>query len=130
MKGIKDLNILLKSIKPKLMGESFVFCTVKNLKLKLKDEAIMIFKEKEGITIILEKKIADQNKISYENEWAMITLTVHSNLNAIGFLAVITNKLASNGISINAVSAYYHDHLFVPIGKSKEAMKLLNELST
>ena len=55
----------------------------------------------------------------------MITLDVHSALDAIGFLAAVATLLAKAGISVNAVSAYYHDHLFVPREKADEAMRLL-----
>jgi hypothetical protein len=33
------------------------------------------------------------------------------------------------GISVNVVSAYYHDHLFVPIEKTDIVMQLLLALS-
>ena len=45
-----------------------------------------------------------------------------------GFLAKITEKLAGAKISVNAVSAYYHDHLFVSKEKAGLAMKKLKEL--
>ncbi|MGL6341627.1 MAG: ACT domain-containing protein, partial [Waterburya sp.] len=41
----------------------------------------------------------------------------------------ITGKLAEHGISVNPISAYYHDHLFVPASRAQEAMELLQELS-
>ena len=59
----------------------------------------------------------------------MITLTVHSSLEAVGFLAVITRKLAQHSISVNAVSAYHHDHLFVPVACAEEAMILLADMA-
>ena len=131
MKGVKDLSKLLSSMKPRLIGGRFVFCIIpKGRDSRLKDKAVLVFREKEGTTLILEKKIADENHLAYNEMWAMITLSVHSDLNAVGFLAAITNKLAVEGISVNAVSAYYHDHLFVPYGRAKEAIKLLNEFST
>ena len=52
----------------------------------------------------------------------MITLSVHSSLDAVGFLAAITNKLAAAAISFNPVSAYYHDHLFIPANRAEQAM--------
>lgn len=55
----------------------------------------------------------------------MITLTVHSNLNAVGFLAAVAAKLAEHQISVNVVSAFYHDHLFVPDEKAEQAMQIL-----
>ena len=40
----------------------------------------------------------------------LITLTVRSSLEAVGLLAAITARLADAGISVNAVSAFHHDH--------------------
>ena len=113
MVGINNLTELLKSMKPELIKGNFVFCTLSNLEYnKLKINPIMLFKEKEGITIIVQKELADKFNLEYTGIWSMITLRVHSDLNAVGFLAKITEKLAKNGISVNPVSAYYHDHLF------------------
>jgi hypothetical protein len=50
---------------------------------------------------------------------------VHSSLSAIGFLSVLTSRLAQAHISVNAVSAFYHDHLFVPWESRETAMKVL-----
>jgi len=131
MTGIKDLNKLIKSMKPALAKDNFVFCTLSEKQLlKLKIKPKLIFREKEGVTVIVDKKIADKNSLKYSSVWAMITLTIHSDLNAVGFLAAITNKLAKYGITVNVVSAYYHDHLFVPFKKAKKAMLLLKELSS
>lgn len=54
---------------------------------------------------------------------------VDDSLEAIGFLAVITTELANRGISMNAVSAFYHDHLFVAVDKAEEALSILQGLS-
>jgi hypothetical protein len=59
----------------------------------------------------------------------MITLSIHSSLEAVGFLAAITGKLADHNISVNPISAYYHDHLFVPAARAQAAMELLQEFS-
>ena len=32
-------------------------------------------------------------------------------------------------VSVNVVSAYFHDHLFVPVDRAGEAMTILNTLS-
>ena len=59
--------------------------------------------------------------------FALISLTVHSDLHAVGLLAKITNALAKEGISVNAFSAYYHDHLFVPFARKDDAMAALTD---
>ena len=56
----------------------------------------------------------------------MISLSVHSSLTAVGFLAAITARLAERGISVNPVSGFYHDHLFVPEDRADEAMDILS----
>jgi hypothetical protein len=60
----------------------------------------------------------------------MITLTIHSDLQAVGFLAPIMTRLAEAGISVNPVSAFYHDHLFVPWDKRNEAMEILESFKS
>ena len=116
---------------PKLIDADYVFCTISEKRLsELKMSPILIFKEEEGVTIIVEKEIADNNSLTYSRVWTLITLTVHSDLSTVGFLALITEKLAKFGISVNVISAYYHDHLFVPKEKAEEALLLLNELTT
>ena len=41
----------------------------------------------------------------------------------------MTATLARHEISVNAVSAYYHDHLFVPTDRAAEALALLRGLA-
>ncbi len=129
--GISDLNALVKSMSPKLIDGDFVFCSVSEKRLsELKITPLLLFKEEEGISIIVKKHTADINSLAYSRIWTLITLTVHSDLSAVGFLALVTDKLAKSGISVNIISAYYHDHLFVPKEQSGQAMSLLNDLTT
>ena len=96
------------------------------------DYITAIFREEEGITaIFLEDAKADLSELSkpLEGPFALITLSVNSDLFAVGFLAKISTVLAENGISCNAVSAYHHDHIFVPYKRKNDAIKALKELS-
>lgn len=86
----------------------------------------MIFREREGDTLILPEEEASAAGLSFTFPSRMITLNVHSSLDAVGFLAVITTRLAAAGMGVNPVSAYFHDHLFVPAGRAGEAMAVLH----
>jgi hypothetical protein len=48
----------------------------------------------------------------------------------VGLLATIAQALAAQNISVNVVSAYFHDHLFVPEGQAEAAIACLQELTT
>jgi len=127
MSGEKDLETLLLSMRPKLSERQFVFCNILPDKLStLKMEPLFVFREEEGVTIIIEKRHADSESLDYDDVWSWIALTIHSSLSAVGFLAAITNKLSENFISVNVVSAYFHDHLFVPQEKAHLAMQVLD----
>ncbi|PIE33615.1 ribonuclease H [candidate division KSB3 bacterium] len=114
MSGEHDLHMLLAAIRPKLQPEKYVFCTVESeYTLPQGLSPRCIFREAEGTTVIVTKQDAERLSLSYQYVSRMITLNVHSSLEAVGFLAAVTSKLAEHGISVNPVSAYYHDHLFV-----------------
>ncbi|WP_456313181.1 ACT domain-containing protein [Pseudomonas shirazensis] len=129
MSGEKNLQTLLKSMKPEHNSGDYVFCKVEKLDTLHLDDIEMFFKEKEAITLILKKEIADQLKLDYAVVMAWITLSVHSSLEAVGLTAAFSKALSENGISCNVVAAYYHDHIFVNKKDAEEAMRILNLFS-
>ena len=129
MPGESDLNIILKTMKPMLNVGEYVFCTVSDdYKFDLSD-IISLFKEGEGITIILTKEIADKLNLSYSFVSAWITLTVYSSLESVGLTAAFSKALAEKGISCNVVAAYHHDHIFVNLKDAQKSMKVLEDIS-
>ena len=58
-----------------------------------------------------------------------ITLNIHSSLEAVGFLAALLPLLAAAGIGVNPVSAYFHDHLFVPAERAEAALAILRRVA-
>jgi hypothetical protein len=131
MPGETDLQKLLKNMRPELRDGEYVFCTFPDGNAPRFDlDPLGCFRETEGWTLILERSVAEQAGVSYGFVARLITLTIHSSLEAVGFLDVITQKLAAAGISTNVISAYYHDHLFVPVDKTEQALQLLLEMTT
>lgn len=130
MSGETDLTTLLRSMEPQLWEQPMIFCSVDPVLYGSLDiTPIGMFREREGITLILDQQQADQAGIPYTDLWACITLTIHSALTAVGFMAAISSKLAAAGLSLNPVSAYYHDHLFVLWQERERALELLGEFN-
>ena len=129
MTGEQDLNTLLKTMRPKLNPGDYVFCHVVNLDNINIADTIFIFKEQEGITIVLSKELADRLNLKYSFVASWITLTVHSSLEAVGLTAAFSTALSSEVISCNVVAAFYHDHIFVNKKDTENAMLVLNRFS-
>ena len=130
MTGERDLDALLKDMKPEMMNGTFVFCTLApGVNLPATISPMLTFREREGTTLVLMHEEAERAALRHEFPSRLITLTVRSALDAVGFLAAITARLAEAGISVNAVSAFHHDHLFVPADLADEALALLREMS-
>lgn len=116
-------------MKPKLHIGEFVFCCIKDLTSINLNDAVLIFKEEEAITIIVKKEVAEALKLDYSFIASWITLTVHSSLEAVGLTAAFSKALSDNGISCNVVAAFYHDHIFVDKKDTEKAMAVLNKIS-
>ena len=129
MAGGKDLDKLLKTMKPQHNVGDFVFCTIKDLSIVSFSDMVLIFKEQEGITIVVKKELADVLNLDYSFVAAWITLSVHSSLFAVGLTAAFSKGLAHEGISCNVVAAYYHDHIFVDKKDAAKAMDVLSKFS-
>ena len=124
--GEKDLDTLLKQMQPVLDDDEMVFCT---LPPKIAEDYMSLsqgyYVEPEGITVIIGRHLADLNGLSYDIVFRRISLMVHSSLEAVGFLARITEVLAAQGFSVNVVSAFFHDYLYI---KTEEAENAINTL--
>lgn len=130
MPGENNLATLLQNMKPEMHEGVFVFCSIPATKeIPATLRPVHIFREREGITLVVRREEAESAGLPYQFASRLITLTVHSSLEAVGFLAAITGRLAEAGIGVNAVSAYYHDHLFVPDHRANEALHLLQSMS-
>lgn len=126
MSGISDIKILLEKMQPSLNEGQYIFATfAPGTDMPRNITPLLLFKEREGTTVVIAKSAADQEHISYESVWAWITMDIHSDLEAVGFTAAFSTILGNAGISVNVVAAFYHDHLFVPYDKAETAMSLL-----
>lgn len=130
MTGELDLKALLRGMKPEMRDGIFVFCTIAEATdIQAGLRPLLTFREQEGMTLVIRREEAEGLGLRYQFASRLITLTVHSALEAVGFLAAITARLAEAGISVNAVSAFHHDHVFVPEHRADEALTLLQSMS-
>ncbi|KAK3075338.1 hypothetical protein LTR53_001407 [Teratosphaeriaceae sp. CCFEE 6253] len=119
---------------PTLHDETFVWITISNATEQSQfsqamTHAEMVFREEEGLTVILSRTVADELGMAFIFPSRKITLNVHSSLEASGFIAAVATRLATLGIGVNPVSGYYHDHLFVPLGREGDVLDELKAMA-
>lgn len=130
MSGEKNLHRLLAGLTAELHADVYVFVTLPEatpLPADLKPR--MLFREGEGLTLIVPQQTAANHDWPSAFPCRMITLTVHSSLEAVGFIARIATALAERGMGVNPVSAFFHDHLFIPLGREADALAVLADLA-
>lgn len=123
-----DLARLLAGMRPELRDGTYLFCSLPDGSLPAGLAPLATFREAEGLTLVLSAEEAERHGIAGVFEAAWITLTVHSDLAAVGFLAAVAAALAAEGIACNAIAAFHHDHLFVPVEMAERAMAVLARL--
>ena len=131
MAQITALATLLAQMSPHLRDEAYVFCaaTTEDAR-RLAGRARAIVMEDEGVTLVVDRSVADAEGLPYEGVFRMITLTVNSSLEAVGFLAAVSSALAEQRIAVNALAGALHDHLLVPSARAEDAMRILGELQS
>ena len=129
MEPESDIALLLAGMRPVLIEGEFVYAMVADLRGIEPKDTLGVFQEGEGTTLICSRAYADRTGLRYEGCFRQITLSVYSSLQAVGFLAAVSGALAHGGIPCNAVSAFHHDHLFVPSEQASKAIDILSALS-
>lgn len=80
-------------------------------------------------------KTTEWNKVSnqfktYElaGPYKLITFNIVLDLSIVGFMAIISKKLADAGVSIYAISTYLRDHILVKSEDADNAVRVLENL--
>ena len=125
---VSDLATLLSQMRPELHSGRYAFVTLP-LGCSLDQNRIVAsIREPEGLSVILAEEDAADLGLPVAFIAAWITLTVHSDLAAVGLTAAFSTALGQAGISCNVVAGVHHDHLFVPAGQEQKAMQVLHAL--
>jgi len=123
----EELRSLLAKIEPALNPGRFAFVTLP-ADYSGNVASIATIREPEGVSAILAEQDALDLGMPVAFTAAWITLTVQSDLAAVGLTAAFADALAKAGISCNVVAGVHHDHLFVPFERAQDAMDALRAL--
>lgn len=127
-RGERALDRLLATMSPVLDQPTWAFCPAPPGARPAGLKPLMEFHEAEGHTLIVEAEAARRAGLTLVWLGRRLTLSVHSDLAAVGFLAAVSSALATAGISCNAVAALRHDHLFVAQEDAQRALAVLREM--
>ena len=119
--GEMDLQVLLRTMEPVLFPEPYGFAVWQG---PLPEGVFATVAEAEGLTVV-----APLSVLGGGAPWARISLTVHSDLAAVGLTAAFAGALGRQGISCNVIAGVHHDHLFVQWDRRFDALAALEGLS-
>lgn len=125
----RDLDTLLANLRPVLDPHEYVFVSVGPDDGHVRVTPVVVVHEPEGKTLVIEAEAAAAAEFATDRRFALITLRVHSDLEAVGLTAAVATALADDGIACNVVAGYHHDHLFVPAARAADAMESLVRLA-
>ena len=123
--AVSDLAELLRTMEPVLFAEPYGFAVWGG---PLPFAAFATVAEAEGLTVVAPLA-AMQAAGMASAPWARISLTVHSDLAAVGLTAAFARALGDAGISANVIAGYYHDHIFVSWAQREAAVAALQALA-
>jgi hypothetical protein len=118
---------MIAGMSPDLKLGEYVFCAAGDRDWAALNPRAM-FREAEGISLILERSVAEAAGFPVAAAMALITLNVYSALDGVGLTAAVAVALAEAGIACNMVAALNHDHVFVPVERAGEAVAILRAL--
>lgn len=121
-----NLAILLRTMEPVLHPDPYGYGVWADGVLLI--EPFATVSEAEGLTVVAP--LAELRAAGMRSEpWARISLTVQSDLAAVGLTAAFATALGAEGISCNVIAGYHHDHLFVQWDRRGDALAALRQLS-
>lgn len=123
--GETDLAAMLASLDVRRRPGVFTYIAVEVPTPGLIAAAHAVVKEGSLTTIVLPVDAAERAGQRVAVEFAWLTLSVESSLEAVGLTAVVSARLSAVGIPCNVLAGYRHDHLLVPLARADEAIRAI-----
>lgn len=128
MPPIRDLDKLLADLQPALNPGRYAFVSLPEGAMVDPASVVASIREPDGLSFVMPEALALEHGFDVAFAAAWITLTVNSDLAAVGLTAAFSTALGRAGISCNVVAGTHHDHLFVPFEQADAAMSVLQGL--
>ena len=100
--GVSELGALLRTMQPQRLPGSKVFVTGIDVP---HEHALATVREAEGLSCIVDRDVADAHGWAYGPVLAWISLSVHSDLEAVGLTAAVASTLVPEEDAEPALSA-------------------------
>ena len=122
---IADLDELLRSLDPHLNPGAYAFVSLPEGLQFEPSMAVAFIREAEGVSVVMHAAAAAAAGFAITQTYGWISLSVHSDLQAVGLTAALARVLAAARIGCNVIAGARHDHLFVPSSQVQAAMSEL-----
>jgi hypothetical protein len=129
-RAVSDLSTLVASMDPQRQPGEYAFVVAgRHDGVPTGLTPVVTVREPEGATLVVPLQQAQTCGLPMAFECAWILLRVHSDLAAVGLTAAVAGALAADDIPCNVVAGFHHDHLFVPLDRSDDALATLEALA-
>lgn len=124
--GTLDLGKMLEQLDVILAGEPYCYVRMADgNQVPPADSCFALIREAEGQCAILPIERAEDLGLEPIFKSALLSLTVHSSLEAVGLTAWFSARLGEAGISCNVIAGLHHDHILVPWDRRFQAVEVL-----
>jgi len=124
--GETDLAAMLATLSVRRRPGIFTYVAVAVPTQGLLAAAHAMVVEGELTTLVVPRESAQRAGLPVVMEFAWLTLSIQSSLEAVGLTAAVSARLAERDIACNVLAGYHHDHLLVPVARAADAIAALS----
>lgn len=123
-----ELRRIIETSTFEVIPGNFIYAKV--FKAPSIDNHFLISKDADEITVVTKKENLGELKLLEKNKdyWALLSLNISAPFYSVGFLAAVSNSIASQEMNVLIVSTYSKDYILVKADLVEKAKKALLNL--
>ncbi|MDO4665388.1 MAG: ACT domain-containing protein [Actinomycetaceae bacterium] len=89
-----------------------------------------VIRENHGTSYVISLEDAKRLGLDTSLAYTWLTLQIKSSLEVAGLTTAVATTMNAKSIPVNVIAGFYYDHLLVPKPLAKDALHVLEDLST